>query len=125
MLQPNCNKENVSRTYHNVPGYAPIFTWSSSPNIPSGLLSRFAERAGVHLYSSRGDQVFPSKNWIAVHCKWDDVLELRLPEPGTWRDAFTNETLIENSDLLRLKTHRGENVVLERTDPRPNQENGK
>ena len=99
--------------------------WSSSPNMPSGLLSRFAERAGVHLYSSRGDQVFPSKNWIAVHCKWDDVLELRLPEPGTWRDAFTNEILIENSDRLRLKTHRGENVVLERVDPRPNPENGK
>ena len=83
------------------------------------------ERAGVHLYSSRGDQVFPSKNWIAVHCKWDDVLELRLPEPGTWRDAFTNEILIENSDRLRLKTHRGKNVVLERVDPRPNPENGK
>lgn len=99
--------------------------WSSSPNMPSGLLSRFAERAGVHLYSTRGDQVFPSKNWIAVHCKWDDVLELRLPEPGTWRDAFTNETLVENSDRLRLKTHRGENVVLERIDPRPNPENGK
>lgn len=25
MLQPNCNKENVSWTYHNAPGYAPIF----------------------------------------------------------------------------------------------------
>jgi len=27
MLQPNCNKENVSWTYHNALGYAPIFAY--------------------------------------------------------------------------------------------------
>ena len=91
--------------------------WSASPNMPSGLLSRFAERAGIHLYSSRGDQVFPTKNWIAIHCKWDEVLELRLPEPGSWRNAFTGEAVIHNSDHLRLKTHRGENLVIERISP--------
>lgn len=90
--------------------------WSSSPNLPSGLLSRFAADAGVHLYSLRGDPVFPSENWIAVHCKWDGVLDLRFPEQGSWRDAFTGKLRIEHSDHLRLETRRGENIVLERVE---------
>lgn len=91
-----------------------ISIWSSSPNMPSALLSRFAERAGVHLYSLRGDQVFQTKNWIAVHCKWNGPLELRFPEAGTYRDAFTGELLVKNTNVLRLETSRGENRILEK-----------
>lgn len=88
--------------------------WSSSPNMPSALLSMFAERAGVHLYSSRGDQVFQSKQWLGVHCKWNGPLELRFPERGSWRDAFSGVLLAENTDCIRLETQRGENLLLER-----------
>ena len=88
--------------------------WSSSPNMPSGLLARFAARSGVHLYSRRGDPVYSSKNWLAVHSKWDGVLELRLPEAGSWNDAWTGVRRIEQSDCLRMETRRGENIVLER-----------
>lgn len=94
------------------PGWTSV--WSSSPNMPSVLLSRFAERAGVHLYSLRGDQVFQTKNWIAVHCKWNGPLELRFPAAGSWRNAFTGNILAENTDSIRLETCRGENLVLER-----------
>ena len=90
--------------------------WSSSPNMPSALLSRFAERAGVHLYSLRGDQVFQAKQWLGVHCKWDGPLELRFPVSGSWCDAFTGTVLAEKTDRLRLTTHRGENLLLERME---------
>lgn len=88
--------------------------WSASPNMPSALLGMFAERAGVHLYTSRGDQVFQSKQWLGVHCKWNGMLELHFPERGSWRDAFSGALLVENGDCIRLATRRGENLLLER-----------
>ena len=94
------------------PGWTSV--WSSSPNMPSALLSRFAERAGVHLYSQRGDQVFQAREWLGIHCKWDGPLEIRFPEPGTWRDGFSGTLLVEKTDHLRLATHRGQNLLLER-----------
>ena len=81
--------------------------WSASPNMPSALLGMFAERAGVHLYTSRGDQVFQSKQWLGVHCKWNGMLELHFPERGSWRDAFSGALLVENGDCIRLATRRG------------------
>lgn len=88
--------------------------WSASPNLPSALLSIFAEQAGVHLYTSRGDQLFQTANWVALHSKWDAPLTLRFPEPGNWRDAFTGEMLVRGSDSFATVTRRGENLILER-----------
>lgn len=56
MLQPNCNKENVSRTYHNVPGYAPIFTYSGT----FGYIQGNELRPGSQ-YSAKGAVQFVQK----------------------------------------------------------------
>lgn len=39
------------------------------PGIPSELLRRYAEEAGVHIYSKHGDQVFAGGGWFAVSAK--------------------------------------------------------
>lgn len=39
------------------------------PGIPSELLRKFAEEAGVHVYSRHGDQVFAGDGWFAVAAK--------------------------------------------------------
>ena len=67
----------------------------------------------MHIWSPRGDQIMQTKNWVAVHCKWNGTLELRFPLPGTWADAFSGEIMVENGTVLRRKTLRGENIVLE------------
>ena len=38
--------------------------------LPSDVIRRRAERAGVHVYSRHGDQVFAGKGWFAVAAKW-------------------------------------------------------
>lgn len=87
--------------------------WSGSPNMPSGLLAMFAEKAGVHLYCRCGSQVFHAANWVAVHAKWDGELELRFPDKVTLRDAFTGDTVAVDTDLVRRTVHRGDNLVFE------------
>ncbi|MBR6373162.1 MAG: beta-galactosidase [Victivallales bacterium] len=47
--------------------------WSSSTDMPSCLLIRFAQEAGVHLYSP-GNPAWAGSDWIAVHAKKDGVL---------------------------------------------------
>ena len=47
--------------------------WSSANNMPSCLLIRFAQEAGVHLYSS-GNPAWAGSDWIAVHAKKDGIL---------------------------------------------------
>ena len=42
---------------------------STATVLPSDLIRRFAERAGVHVYSRHGDQVFAGKGWFAVAAK--------------------------------------------------------
>ena len=87
--------------------------WSSSPNMPSGLLAKFAEQAGVHLYCRCGSQVFNAGNWVAVHAKWDGELEIRFPDKVTCRDAFTGDAVAVDTDLVRRTVHRGDNLVFE------------
>lgn len=87
--------------------------WSSSPNMPSGLLAIFAQQAGVHLYCICGSQVFSAKNWFAVHAKWDSDLKLRFPKKITLRDAFTGKLIVQDSDCHCLSVRRGDNRVFE------------
>ncbi len=43
---------------------------STATFLPSDIIRRMAERAGVHIYSRHGDQVFAGKGWFAVASKW-------------------------------------------------------
>lgn len=86
--------------------------WSSSPGLPSSEITRIAAAAGVHIYSSCGDQVFCGANWIGVHAKCDGPLELKLPEARAYRQ-FDTGTEYPAGDTLRLNARRGQTVLLE------------
>lgn len=61
-------------------------TWRSVlctvPGIPSELLRKFAEEAGVHVYSKHGDQVFAGDGWFAVAAKMPGKRVLYPRGPG-------------------------------------------
>lgn len=95
--------------------------WSSSPGLPSSEITRIAAAAGVHIYSSRGDQVFCGANWIGVHAKCNGPLELKLPEARAYRQ-FDTGTEYPAGDTLRLNARRGQTVLLESIPVRPPEE---
>ena len=47
--------------------------------LPSDLIRRYAEEAGVHVYSDCGDQVFAGEGWFAVAAKMLGRRRLRAP----------------------------------------------
>jgi len=47
--------------------------------MPSELIRRYAEEAGVHVYSPCGDQVFAGEGWFAVAAKMPGRRKLRAP----------------------------------------------
>ena len=47
--------------------------------LPSDLIRRYAEEAGVHVYSDCGDQVFAGEGWFAVAAKMPGRRRLRAP----------------------------------------------
>ncbi len=57
MLQPNCNKENVSLTYHNAPGYAPIFAY----------LGTFGYMLGIPCAAGRIHDILCAMKLLASH----------------------------------------------------------
>ncbi|MBO4344729.1 MAG: hypothetical protein J5833_03175, partial [Victivallales bacterium] len=82
--------------------------WSSSPLLPSLWLQNFAREAGVHLYSERGDLVFPVGDYLGVSSKIAGVIPLRLPRASDVWDAETGECLAKNTTALDLSVARGE-----------------
>lgn len=82
--------------------------WSSSPNMPSCLLTRFAREAGVHIYSAQGDQVFALSNMLGVYAKFDGEHSIELPESMSVVDYFTAEGVIANESKFTLPMMRGD-----------------
>lgn len=87
--------------------------WSAAPSLPSALLCEIARRAGVHVYSDAGDQVFRSQNLLAVHAFSDGKRTIRLPESMDVRDAFTEETLALHATEFVTNVQRGDTPIWE------------
>lgn len=84
--------------------------WSASPGLPSCLLAKFAQEAGVHLFSERGDQIFYAPGWFGLHSKQNGELTVPFPRPYEFENAVTGERHpCGNSLHLHLK--RGESVL--------------
>ncbi len=67
--------------------------------MPSDLLRHYIEKAGVHIYSPCGDQVFAGEDWCAVAAKMPGEREINLP----WRES-----------PLKIRLRRGEVRIFER-----------
>ena len=83
--------------------------WSSSPGLPSCLIGQFAREAGVHLFSTRGDQVFYAPGWFGLHSKMDGALTVPFPESFRFENAITGER--SSGSTLELELKRGESVL--------------
>ena len=87
--------------------------WCSSPLLPSLWLQKLAADAGVHIYSKRGDLVFPLGNLIGISSKADGKLNLRLPRSGRISDYNTGNCLAESAADTILTVHRGQWITLQ------------
>lgn len=66
---------------------------SAAPLLPSALLRRIAQRAGVHLYVDTEDVVWASHDLLAVSVKEPGPRTIHLPRKATVRDLYSGETL--------------------------------
>ena len=88
--------------------------WSAAPAMPATLLREIARRAGVHISSNGGDQVFTAPGLLAVHAASDGARMLVLPEPMTLTDAFTGEPIVAEDGKLTITMRRGDTRVWRR-----------
>eukprot|EP00831_Metopus_contortus_P017581 TRINITY_DN17427_c0_g1_i2.p1 TRINITY_DN17427_c0_g1~~TRINITY_DN17427_c0_g1_i2.p1 ORF type:complete len:296 (-),score=34.39 TRINITY_DN17427_c0_g1_i2:260-1147(-) len=89
--------------------------WSASPGMPSCIIGDIAQKAGVHLFSERGDQIFYNHNWIGIHSKCSGKLNLALPELSSWKNLETKEIYPTTKNIL-LDLQRGQTAILERVN---------
>ncbi len=85
--------------------------WSAAPTLPAVLLREIARRAGVHIYTEKGDQVFANPSLLAVHAACDGERTMLLPESVTVKDAFTGESVGERVNEFAIVMRRGETRV--------------
>ena len=79
-----------------------------STALPSELLRSVAQRAGVHLYSQHGDQVFAGEGWVAVAAKMPGRHIIALQNPSDVADARTGESLAVSVTEFGVEMVRGE-----------------
>ncbi len=80
--------------------------WSSSPGLPSAILGRMFEDAGVHRFGTRGDPVFFAENWIGIHAKCTGPLRIALPGKFQIRDRISGQEY-PAGNRIDLETKRG------------------
>jgi hypothetical protein len=85
--------------------------WSAAPSLPSALLREIARRAGVHIFSDAGDQVFRTGTLLALHACSDGPRTVRLPERVNLCDAFTGKKVLERSMEFRVSMFRGQTSI--------------
>jgi beta-galactosidase len=85
--------------------------WSAAPALPCALLTEIARRAGVHVYSESGDQVFRTKRLLAVHAFQDGPRRIRLPEVSDVRDVLTEKPVALSAKEFDIDMRRGETGI--------------
>lgn len=77
------------------------------------LFREKAAEAGVHLYSSEADYVAAESSLLTLHASSEGKRTLSIPEPRTWVDAMTGETIFANTRQISMLMHQGETRVWE------------
>jgi hypothetical protein len=67
--------------------------WSAAPTLPTPLLTRLAELAGVHRYITTPDVVWASRELLAVSVREAGVRRVRLPAPAKATELYTGQVL--------------------------------
>jgi hypothetical protein len=84
--------------------------WSAVPGLPSALLGRLAEEAGVHRFCADGSQVMANDGLLAVHAAGDGPLTLRLPRQRRVVDALDGRDL-GTTDRITMVVQRGDTRI--------------
>ena len=70
-----------------------------------------ARKAGVHLYSEAGDQVYTEKQLLTVHAARDGVRRIALPSRCRVRDAWSDEIVLDAGTEFTTHLKRGATAV--------------
>jgi hypothetical protein len=70
-----------------------------------------ARKAGVHLYSEAGDQVFAERRLLVVHAAGDGERLIRLPRPCTVVDSQDERVVAQHASEFRIRMRKGETAV--------------
>jgi len=85
--------------------------WSAAPCVPASVLRFFARQAGAHIYSDAGDQVMAGGALVMLHAASDGKRTIRLRRRCRAVDAFTSETVAEDSDRFDIVLNAGDTRV--------------
>lgn len=87
------------------PGWTSI--WCGISYLPSVMIRNIAEKAGVHIYTDSGDQVFAGAGFIGIHAAYDGTRKIKLPCNMTLFDPFSQKIIVQNSDTVEIFMKQG------------------
>lgn len=73
-----------------------VSIFSSVPMLPTPLLHRFGEKAGVHFYIDTPDQIWVTRDMLGVCVNEAGVRKISLPRAATVRDLYRGGVVARN-----------------------------
>jgi hypothetical protein len=71
--------------------------WSAAPNLPTGLLTRLADMAGVHRYLTTPDVMWATRELLAVTVNEAGKRTITLPGPAKVTDLYAGTVVSEHT----------------------------
>lgn len=91
--------------------------WSAAPNLPTDLLVRLAELAGVHRFVTTPDVVWASRELLALNVNDAGPRLITLPGPARVTDLYAGQPIAEKTDRFEVAMPAGA-TKLWRVEPR-------
>ncbi len=77
-----------------------VSIFSSVPMLPTSLLRRFGEKAGVHFYIDTPDQVWATRDMLGICVNDAGARKISLPRAATVRDLYRGGILARNERVF-------------------------
>jgi hypothetical protein len=82
-----------------------------SKYVQAELLRKAAARAGVHIYSENGDNLYADGNFAVIHARTAGEKSLHFPKAVSPYEVFENRSYGENVQEIEFKMTFGETKV--------------
>ncbi|MCX5682846.1 MAG: hypothetical protein NT049_04085 [Planctomycetota bacterium] len=92
--------ERAGLVRKRVNGSTAVF--SAAPAMPAGLLRQLAADAGVHIFTTGGESVCANRSLLAIAADPLTRPVVRLPQPGTIYELFSNKEVLLRSGEGRV-----------------------
>ena len=80
--------------------------YSSTPDIPAGILRELARFAGAHVFTEEEDVFYANAHYVMLHTVRGGDKTIRLPQKTNVWDAFTGRKVAENTDVFTDRMER-------------------